>query len=485
MSKRMRTSMRMDFKKLKEEKRAGAILLTLVIIGSLLGIALVRYEVSVSEAYVSPNSYSIYNVPAFEKVLKENKYVAVMFRSLTCPHCEKMMPYWLKLEMTKGKIKFVDVVYDTNTAPLFQKYNVEGTPTFILFVNGKPVSRHEGEFLGANVTEEMYKWATQGIGETYVPGYEVFLAKCSQCHGAPPSLKKEDLLKWVESERTNLGKLLRGAYEKHETLVQYLGSLQAIEQRITAMAQRNGFTFDPETVKTTAQFLQGVSEVLIGKKQNAVVEEGATTPTPKDVAPLVMLLAGLAAGIGAAVSPCNFPLFITYITRSLKEKKGGAAKALGCALAAAVGVAALGALFLLFSSAALEVQKVLIPVVGALIVAISLASLLKVPLEVSAGKLGRMGGGTFCFVYGFLSVQCNLPLVVGALLLIATGGGVYTLAGFAIGVVVPLFVAGWAGPRLRGVAEKLTRNAEKVETLTSFLMLLAGIYLVFYGAGMV
>jgi cytochrome c biogenesis protein CcdA/thiol-disulfide isomerase/thioredoxin len=477
--------MRMDFKKLKEEKRAGAVLVALVIVGSLLAIGLVKYEASISNSYVSPNSYSIYNVPAFEKVLKENKYVAAMFRSLTCPHCERMMPYWLKLEMSKGKVKFVDVVYNSNTAELFQRYNIEGTPTFILFVNGKPVLRHEGEFLGSNVTQEMYSWAMQGVGENYIPGYETFVAHCSRCHGTPPSLTKDGLLSWLKADQATLGKLILAAYKHHETLSQYLGGMQAIEQKIVAMAQRNGVSFDPVTIKKTAEFLEGVSEVLLGKKpqikQNVQSMDVLAKPT---AAPLVMLLAGLAAGIGAAVSPCNFPLFITYITRSLREKKGGPAKALACALAAAVGVGILGALFLAFSTAALEVQKVLIPVVGAIIVAISLASLLKVPIELSAGKLGRMGGGTFCFVYGFLSVQCNLPLVIGALLLIAAGGGIFTLAGFVVGVAVPLFAAGWAGPRLRGVAEKLTRNAEKVEAFTSFLMLLAGIYLGFYGAGL-
>jgi len=486
LSMRMRTSMRVDFKKLKEEKKAGTVLIATLIIGALLAVALIKYETAIASTYVSSNSYSIYNIPAFEKVLEENKYVAVMFRSLTCPHCEEMMPYWMRLEMSNSKVKFVDVVYDTNTAELFQRYGIEGTPTFILFVEGKPVLRHEGIFVGENVTDVMYQWAMQGVGGTYIPGYSTFVAKCSACHGAPTSLDREGLLAWLRSERTTLGRMLLEAYNSGKTLSEYLGGAQAIEQAIRAMAQRNGLAFDEATVKETAKFLEGVSEVLLGKEAALQVKEaGAATALPQgQAAPLVMLLAGLAAGVGAAISPCNFPLFVTYVTRSLREKKAGALRAASCALAAAVGVGILGATFLLFSTAVLEVQKVLIPVVGALIVGISLASLLKVPIEMSAGRLGRVSGGTFCFIYGFLSVQCNLPLVIGALLLIAAGGGLSTLLGFTVGVAVPLFLAGWAGPRLRGLAERLTRNAEKVETFTSFLMLLAGIYLVFYGAGL-
>ncbi len=492
MSMRLGKDKRVDFKKFKEEKKAGLALLVLVIAGALLATGLILYESNVGNAYVSGQTTSIYNVIAFEKVLKENKYVAVMFRSLTCPHCERMLPYWQKLEASHGKIKFVDVVYNSQTAKLFQEYGVEGTPTFILFVNGKPVWRHEGEFIptngNSNITQLMYQWALQGIGQTYIPGYEAFVAHCSQCHGVPMGFTKQDLLKWLESEKLGLGKLILKAYERHETLVQYLGSMQAIENKIVQMAQRNGLSYTPSTVKSTAEFLEGVSEVLLGKKPHFKAGQASYDKVNKEgmtAAPLFMLLAGLAAGVGAAVSPCNFPLFITYITRSLREKRGGPAKALACALAAAVGVGALGALFLAFSTAVLEVQKALIPVVGAIIVAISMASLLKMPLEVSAGKLGRLGGGAFCFVYGFLAVQCNLPLVIGALLLIAAGGGVFTLVGFVVGVAVPLFLAGWAGPKMRGLAEKLTRNAEKVETFTAIMMLLAGIYLVFYGAGMI
>jgi len=476
---------RLDFKKFKEEKRAGTALLILALVGSAVAAGLVWYESYVSNNYVSTEAYTIYNVPAFEKLLKENKYVAVMFRSLTCPHCEKMLPYWLKLEMSQGKVRFVDVVYGTNTATLFQRYKVEGTPTFILFKDGKPVARHEGEFIAENVTEAMLNWALSAVGTPVLAGYQTYLAKCSVCHGAPASTSREDLLEWAKSERNGIGRLLLEAYRKRVTLEELLGSEDAIKERIWGMARRNNVPLDQKTVDETAKFLQAVSEVLIGKKEvNAASMSAGTTEIPSSgsAAPALMFLVGLAAGVGAAVSPCNFPLFVTYVTRGLRERRSSALSAVSCAAAAAVGVAFLGALFLAFSTAALELQKFLIPVVGTVIVAISAASLLKVPISFSAGSLGKTGGKAFCFIYGFLSVQCNLPLVIGALLLIASGGGFQTLAGFALGVAAPLFAVSWAGPRVRGLAEKIVRNSERIELITNAFMLAAGIYLLFYGA---
>lgn len=39
-----------------------------------------------------------------------------------------------------------------------------------------------------------------------------------------------------------------------------------------------------------------------------------------------------------------------------------------------------------------------------------------------------------------------------------------------------------AGPRVRGLAEKIVRNSERIELITNAFMLAAGIYLLFYGA---
>ena len=483
---------RIDFKELKKKKEIGGILLTLAIIVSIATMIVVALEDSVAKTYVQTASKSIYNVPTFDSIIKNSKeYVAVMFKSSTCPVCKKMYPYWFALENSNIKgVKFYDVTYDTNVAELFQRYGIEDVPTFIIFKNGKIIARHVGAFPGPNVTKSMLEWVMQSIkGENYVPGYQTYLAKCSVCHGAPTDTSKEAILQWAQSENRGLGRLILAAYSQKKTLIQYLGSEKALEERIWGMAKRNNVPLTEQDVKESAKFLEALSEKLLGINKKAEFKSGASTKLEEDVgasvlSPLLLFLAGLGAGIAAAESPCVFPLFVTHVLTAARGKERRAIHAIGCGAAAALGVALIGVLFLLFSQAVLEFQKMLIPIIAFIIIVTSMAELLKLPIEFSPGKVAR-GGHAFCFIYGFLSVQCSLPLVIGALLLIAAGGGIYTLVGFSLGIGLPLIITSYLAPRMRRGIEKLMKNADKVEMFSTALMLLAGIYLMLYAFGVV
>ena len=125
------------------------------------------------------------------------------------------------------------------------------------------------------------------------------------------------------------------------------------------------------------------------------------------------------------------------------------------------------------------------PVVGVAVLAAGLAPLFDIPMEVSTAKLGKGGQNVFCALYGFLSVQCNLPLVIGALLLIATAGGVSTLVGFALGIGIPLAITSYLAPKAKNLAMTITNRSKEIELVSSVLLILAGVYLVLYSFGVV
>jgi thioredoxin len=77
-------------------------------------------------------------------VLEAKGPIAVEFMSYGCVHCREMEPVLQQVaEMVKSKGK----IFRVNTADdqeLTDSYQVEGTPTLVMFLNGKEVGRAEG-----------------------------------------------------------------------------------------------------------------------------------------------------------------------------------------------------------------------------------------------------------------------------------------------------------------------------------------------------
>jgi len=77
-------------------------------------------------------------------VLEGTGPIAVEFMSYGCPHCRTIEPVLQRVaEMVKSKVKIVRV----NVAieqELASSYNVEATPSLIMFLNGRQVGRIEG-----------------------------------------------------------------------------------------------------------------------------------------------------------------------------------------------------------------------------------------------------------------------------------------------------------------------------------------------------
>jgi thioredoxin 1 len=78
------------------------------------------------------------------RVLEGQGPIAVEFMSYGCIHCREMEPVLQQVaEMVKSKEKFFRV----NTADdqeLTDSYEIQGTPTIVMFLNGKEVGRAEG-----------------------------------------------------------------------------------------------------------------------------------------------------------------------------------------------------------------------------------------------------------------------------------------------------------------------------------------------------
>jgi thioredoxin-like negative regulator of GroEL len=77
-------------------------------------------------------------------VLKGQGPIVVEFMSYGCVHCREMEPVLQQVaEMVKSKEK----IFRINTADdqeLTDSYEIQGTPTVVMFLNGKEVGRAEG-----------------------------------------------------------------------------------------------------------------------------------------------------------------------------------------------------------------------------------------------------------------------------------------------------------------------------------------------------
>jgi len=81
----------------------------------------------------------------FDDSVHRNDLVVVMFCRPTCPHCVRMEPIYQELsEELVDRVLFCRVNIMTN-AGLTRKYEIAGTPTFVLIKNGLVVRSMAGE----------------------------------------------------------------------------------------------------------------------------------------------------------------------------------------------------------------------------------------------------------------------------------------------------------------------------------------------------
>ena len=79
------------------------------------------------------------------RVLANNKNVVAEFLNPSCPHCIafKKSGMYPELAQEFRNVKFIEI--STAQAPdLHEKYNIEGTPTFVFFQNAKQIASYPG-----------------------------------------------------------------------------------------------------------------------------------------------------------------------------------------------------------------------------------------------------------------------------------------------------------------------------------------------------
>jgi len=389
--------MRLDMKGFSRTRLAGAIVVVITALAALIVFVSIMVGVDTSKVYTElfEGGYTITSSKFFkEKVLDTGGAVAVMFRSDTCPTCERMYPYWRMLEEKALFLGFkaYDVKLTRDTSTIFNKYMVQDLPTFIVFYDGKPIARYVGPFTpeDGNVTRAMIDWVL-------------------------------------------------GALE---------GRSLGVREAESATVQR--------TWTAGAAFAASVA-------------------------------AAAAAGVVSAFSPCVLPLLITNsIALARRRRNPGIAGCLVCSFSAFAGIMAVGVVFLLASGLLAGVQTVLTGIVAVAVMAAGISSLFGLPAEIPVARSIRSGSlAAFCGLYGFLALQCNLPLVVGALLLVAGSGGftqgLPVLFAFSLGLSLPLSIAVYFGPRLA----VLTSRTEVLERLGGTVMVLAGAVLLAYSLGLI
>jgi protein disulfide isomerase len=99
---------------------------------------------------------------SFSGVISHSKYVLVKFYAPWCGHCQSMAPDYIKAAdklIEEGIDVTLAEVDATQSSELAQKYNVEGYPTILWFVDGKPKP-----FSGQRTTESIISWVTKNVG---------------------------------------------------------------------------------------------------------------------------------------------------------------------------------------------------------------------------------------------------------------------------------------------------------------------------------
>lgn len=84
----------------------------------------------------------------YDKLTQSATNVLVEFYATWCPHCRDMEPVVQQIkEMLEGQVEIVQLDIDRN-AEAADAEEVTGTPTFILYKNGRQVWRQAGEMPG-------------------------------------------------------------------------------------------------------------------------------------------------------------------------------------------------------------------------------------------------------------------------------------------------------------------------------------------------
>ena len=436
----------------REELEAGVIALASIIIGGLILFYFLMSGPLTLAAEEEPD-YVITKSSDFYRVVNNSNPVAIMFSSDTCPVCQVMEPYWRELcRQEGGDIGFYLLKLNDDTIKVFMKYNVQETPTFIVFDGGKPVARHIGAFGGSNITETMLEWARLSTGRFGGEDLQLLKIYCGSCHPTPKSINRSDILDWLRNASSDpMVSLINSSIRSNISPSQAVGGFHVM----VGIVKNMNSSVDDHNATRIASLLDAIAVSLRAGKTGESIESGVQEPSGQEsVAGAVATTTALTAGLIASFSPCVFPVLLAYLSL-LTQRQGralGASAALKAAAAAAAGTLAVGVLFLALGAAAQSVNRILLPVASLTLLAAGILGYMGVPTFLNIGISTKRGLTGFSFLYGLLAVQCSFPLVAGALLLVASGGlktGAASLIAFTLGISLPVGIAVWASQKER------------------------------------
>lgn len=128
----------MGFKLAAQNKTLIGVLVLAVLAGVLLGYSYLEFKGSEIEGIVTKLS-------ELKSIIEENRVVAVLFTSTTCPTCKAVEPEWKKLAREgRGGVVYVEVRFDPTLSKselqdlieIFNYYKVERVPTLLVFKGG-------------------------------------------------------------------------------------------------------------------------------------------------------------------------------------------------------------------------------------------------------------------------------------------------------------------------------------------------------------
>lgn len=89
----------------------------------------------------------------YDELIKSSPLVLVEFYATWCSHCKAMEPVVKQVEeILEGRCKVQQLDVDLNQE-VCDNEQINGTPTFILYKNGKEVWRQSGEMPGRELLE--------------------------------------------------------------------------------------------------------------------------------------------------------------------------------------------------------------------------------------------------------------------------------------------------------------------------------------------
>ena len=96
---------------------------------------------------------------SYTNLIGSSPVVVVEFYADWCPHCQRMMPVVEEVkELIEGTASLYQLNIDHNRK-IADALEITGTPTFIIYRNGKEAWRYDGEIEGSELLHEIKRAA--------------------------------------------------------------------------------------------------------------------------------------------------------------------------------------------------------------------------------------------------------------------------------------------------------------------------------------